>query len=280
MAEALQVSLCNELLADEGLSVDAQCEVAAALGYMGLELALGSLVPRPHEMTDAEADALRARIEGHGLQVTGLHWLLAPYPDLSITDPDRQAETGAVLDRLITLCARLGGTVLVHGSPAQRRAVDGEDPARTRDRLAAFFAPRAERAASDGVTYCIEPLSPAETDVITTVAEGADLVDAVGSPAFRTMIDTSAAGQGEDWPVADLIRQWVPDGRVAHIQANDTNRGAPGTGQDPFPAIMAALRASGWSAPVAVEPFRTTVSASVTAAIGAATLRTAWEAAA
>jgi sugar phosphate isomerase/epimerase len=74
-------------------------------------------------------------------------------------------------------------------------------------------------------------------------------------------------------PVADLIRHWVPGGKIGHIHANDSNRGAPGMGEDPFPAIVAALRDVGWSMPVGVEPFRTLINASVTAAIGAATLR-------
>jgi len=68
-------------------------------------------------------------------------------------------------------------------------------------------------------------------------------------------------------PVADLIRHWVPGGKIGHIHANDSNRGAPGMGEDPFPAIVAALRDVGWSMPVGVEPFRTLINASVTAAI-------------
>ena len=34
------------------------------------------------------------------------------------------------------------------------------------------------------------------------------MVDAIGSPAFKTMIDCSAAGQTETEPVAALIARW------------------------------------------------------------------------
>lgn len=275
----LELSFCNEMLADEGLSLDRQCEVAAALGYMGLELALGSLTERPHRLSDAEAARMRRTVEAHGLRVTGLHWLLAPYPELSITDPDRQVETTAVLRRLVQLCGALGGRVLVHGSPGQRAPLAGEPPEAAEARLADFFAPIAAEAEACGVTYCIEPLSRAETPVINTVAAAVGLVEAVGSPAFRTMIDTSAAGQVETEPVADLIRKWLPTGKLAHVQVNDTNRGAPGMGDDPFPDIVAALRATGWPHPVAVEPFRACIDATTTAAIGVATLRACWQAA-
>ena len=275
----IQLSLCNELLAQDGMTLDRQCEIASALGYMGLELSLGSLTQRPHEMTDAEAQDLRRTVEKHGLSVTGLHWLLAPYPGLSITDPTTRPETQAVLSRLVSLCATLGGRVLVHGSPAQRAPMPGAGARGTMIQLAETFAPIAQLAEDNGVIYCIEPLSSAETSVINTVAEGVQLVEALGSPAFRTMIDTSAAGQSEATSVASLIRTWLPTGTVAHVQVNDTNRGAPGMGQDPFVDITRALRAADWPHPIAVEPFRTCIDGTTTAAIGAATMRACWDAA-
>lgn len=275
----MKLSMCNELLAADGLTLAGQCEAAHALGYMGLELALGSLAERPHELTDAAALEMRDTVRDHGLEVTGLHWLLAPYPEASITDPARTPDALAILRRLIEICAIMGGRVLVHGSPAQRQPVEGESLDTTLDRLADFFLPIAQASRAAGVTYCIEPLSSAETSVINTVSEGAALVDRVGSPAFRTMLDTSAAGQAEDAPVADVLRRWLPTGKLAHVQVNDTNRGAPGMGDDPFVDIAAALHDCAWPYPVAVEPFRTCINGVTTAAVGAATMRTAWSAA-
>ena len=53
----LELSLCNELLAEDGLSLAR----AAALGYRGLELAPGTLSARPHAMSGAEWRAVRDR---------------------------------------------------------------------------------------------------------------------------------------------------------------------------------------------------------------------------
>jgi len=275
----VELSLCNELLAEDGHDLDAQCRIARALGYSGLELAPGAVWNRPHEASDDDIAACRRIVEGHGLRVTGLHWLLRPYPELSITDPAAAEETQFVLTRLVEMCAALGGDVLVHGSPGQRQPPDGEPPEDTLARVAAFFGPVAERAEALGVIYCIEPLARAETPLVNTVADGVGLVEAVGSPAFRTMIDTSAAGRAEAEPVADAIRRWQAGGHLAHIHLNDTNRGAPGTGDDPFPAIIAALYETGWRRPVTLEPFWTRLDATVTAAIGAATIRACWQAA-
>jgi len=269
----LELSLCNELLAEDGLSLDAQCARAAALGYMGLELAPGTLAKRPHEMSRDDWRAVRATVEAHGLRVTGLHWLLSPYPGLSIFDPETHAEAQEVLAGLIDGCALLGGDVLVHGSPPSRTRPTGMDLGSAIEMAAAFFEPVADRAAAAGVSYCIEPLSPVETNFVNIVEEGVALVEAVSNPAFSTMIDTSAAAQAEAEPVADLIRRWVPGGRIAHVQLNDRNRGAPGMGEDPFAEIVKALFQVGWEKPVAIEPFRTCIDGTVTAAIGLATIR-------
>ena len=266
----LDYALCNELLAEDGLSLGQQAEVARDLGYVGLELAPYTLGPEPHLLDAAAAAEIRRDIEGAGLRVTGLHWLLTHVPDASITDPARWEQARKILLGLVDLCAALGGRMLVHGSPAQRVRPDGVTDAELTVRLAEFFVPIAARAGERGVTYCIEPL--AESETIHTVAEGANLVAAVGHPAFRTMIDCSAAGRSEP-PVAPLIREWVPTGLIAHIHANDTNRGAPGMGADPFTEIVAALVETAWSHPIGVEPFRTVIDAKVTAAVGIATLR-------
>lgn len=268
----LDLTLCNELLSGEGHDLPAQARIVCELGYMGLELDPSTLGPLPHKFSPDVVADIRQRVEGEGVQITGLHWLISGYPETSVTDPARQADTAEILLGLIDLCAALGGAVLVHGSPKQRMRPDGMADDSLYDRLTQFFKPIASHAAERGVVYCIEPLSTAETDVITSVSEAADLVRAVDNPAFRTMIDCSAAGQVEP-PVADLIRKWVPTGMIGHIHANDTNRGAPGMGDDPFPDIVAALIESGWNKPIGVEPFRCLIDATTTAATGIATLR-------
>ncbi len=275
----IQLSLCNELLAEDGLTLPEQCRIAAELGYMGIELAPGTVDPVPHEVPDDRWRAIRLAVENQGLRVTGLHWLLAPYPDLSVTDPSSSARAAEVLVRLVRIAETLGAEILVHGSPSSRQLPEGADPARTVDHVAEVLAPVAQAAEDAGLTYCIEPLSPAETPFVNTVEEALRLVRQVDSPAFRTMLDTCAAGQAEALPVADLIRKHAPRGELAHIQVNDSNRGAPGMGDDPFADIARALREVGWSRPVAVEPFRTLVNGTVTAAVGAATMRAAWSAA-
>jgi sugar phosphate isomerase/epimerase len=251
----MRLALCNEVLAT--LPLERQCAHAAALGYDGLEIAPYTLFEAPDAVGSAEAAKVRAAVEAAGLAVTGLHWLLVKPDGLSLTAPDAavRARTLEVMRRLTGLCAALGGSVLVHGSPKQRQVAPGDSYADARQRLADALAAVAETAAREGVTYCIEPLSRRETSLINTVEEAAQLVQSIGHPNLRTMIDCSAAGATETEPVQDMIDRWLPAGLVAHVQINDPNRRAPGQGAMKFAPIAAALVRNGYRGTVAVEPF-------------------------
>jgi sugar phosphate isomerase/epimerase len=122
----------------------------------------------------------------------------------------------------------MGGRYLVHGSPKQRSVPPGSSRGEALERARDCFARAAETATRCGVTYCIEPLAKRETDLINTVAEAAHLVDEIGSPGLKTMIDCSAAGQAETQPIDALMEEWMPKGYIAHVQANDPNRRGPG----------------------------------------------------
>ena len=248
-----RISFCNELIAAAHPTLAAQAAFARRLGASGLELAPLTLSDAPERLSQHAIAVLRAEIEAEGLRVTGLHWLLSDRDGASITDPSGQARAADILRGLIDLCAGLGGDVLVHGSPQERRPHDGESATDAMARLPDFFGPIAEAAGAAGLSYCIEPL--AETQVVHTVADGLALVEAVGHPAFRTMIDTSAAGQAEP-PVADLVAGHLPDPRVAHLHLNETTRGAPGTGPDPWDRILPAIAEAQWTGPLTIEPFR------------------------
>ncbi len=251
----MRIALCNEVLAP--MSLEQQCELAARLGYDGLEIAPFTLSDIPDQISSAEAARIRRTVEAAGLVVTGLHWLLVKPEGLSLTDPDAavRKRTITVMTRLTALCAELGGAVLVHGSPKQRDIASGETHAVALARVRDGLTQVAQAAAEAGVIYCIEPLSRRETAVINTVAEAADLVRSIDHPHLRTMIDCSAAGLTETDDIPALIDRWLPTGLIAHLQVNDPNRRGPGQGEMKFAPILAALNRHGYDKTLAVEPF-------------------------
>jgi D-psicose/D-tagatose/L-ribulose 3-epimerase len=249
-----RLSLCNEVVRE--LPFERQCALAAALGYDGLEIAPFTLGDEAYRMPPAERAAMRRACVDAGIAVSGLHWLLVAPAGLSITSADAgvRDKTLDVMRRLIVLCADLGGTYLVHGSPAQRM-LDPTDRAGCAKRGEDAWASVAHEAERAGVTYCIEPLAPRETNFVNTVAEAAAIVERIGSPALRTMMDTSAAAVAEAEPVASLVERWMPTGVIGHVQLNDRNRRGPGQGEDTFRPILSALKRTGYSGWLAMEPF-------------------------
>lgn len=251
----MKFSLCNEVVRE--LDFAAQCDLAAALGYDALEIAPFTLCDDPRDLSAGQVRQIRRDAQAAGVVVSGLHWLLITPEGLSITAADEavRARTLAVMRRCIELCAELGGEYLVHGSQDQRRLPDdSKEAVEAAKRGADAWAAIADEAEAAGVVYCIEALSPTIADFINTVEEAAAIIDAVDSPGLRTMIDCCAATNG-DRPPAELIDLWLPTGRIAHIQANDTNLKAPGQGDLDFEPILAALLRHNYPGWLAVEPF-------------------------
>lgn len=247
----MRVSLCNEVLSD--MAFPLQCQFAAALGYNGLEVAPYTLSDNPQSLTEKELLGYKTKAEDAGIAITSLHWLLLAPKGLSIVDADTAVRTRTfeLMHRLIDQCALLGGSILVHGSPGQRRLEQDGD----RERAEEYLFAAGERAAKAGVTYCIEPLSRRETNFVNTVAEAAELVQRLDQPGLKTMLDTSAAANTETDTPAQLLHAWLPSGLIAHLQVNDRNRRGPGQGTDSFKGVFEALQRHDWAGTVAVEPF-------------------------
>jgi len=251
----LQLALCNEVL--EHLPFEQQCELAAALGYQGLEIAPFTLAPDPMALTAADGRAWAKTAADHGLAICGLHWLLSRPEGLSITTADDavRRRTEALLERLIDVGEASGARVMVHGSPRQRAPDPGQPVADALARATEVWARLAERARAAGLVYCIEPLASTATPVVNTLAQAAAIVDAVGSPALRTMLDLAAGSRAESEPVDVVLRRHLASGHVAHVQLNDRNRRGPGQGDTPVAPVLRVLRDGGYAGWVSVEPF-------------------------
>lgn len=250
----MKIGLCNEVIA--ALPFEKQCEMAAQLGYDGLELAPMTVDAEPHLLPAAKRTALRKAASDAGIVITGLHYLMRAPAGLSITSRDaaQRAHTVDVMRALCDLAAELGGKILVHGSPDQRKLEPGFE-AEGRKHAIDCFAAAGDAAAKAGVVYCVEPLSRKQTDHINTIAEAADIVTAINNPALRTMLDCSSAGSTETESIPDAIKRWLPTGLIGHVHLNDPNRRGPGEGDLQFAPIFEALRQQNYPGDFGIEPF-------------------------
>src|SRR6267154_2169242 len=136
----MRISLCNEVIAE--LPFAKQCELAAALGYDGLEIAPYTLSDDPTRLTAAQIVELRRAASDAGIAITGLHYVLKAPAGLSITSADaaQRQRTIDVMRALCGLCAELGGSILVHGSPDQRVLLAGDEQNGRKRGIACFAA--------------------------------------------------------------------------------------------------------------------------------------------
>jgi sugar phosphate isomerase/epimerase len=254
----MRIALANKVL--EALSFTEQCAYLARLGYDGIEIATATLGADALTMPIARRIELRTIAEDHGIAIVGLHQILLVEPGLSITSGDRAVRdrTLAAMRRTIDLCADLGGALVVHGSPNQRKPMEGDNRHLAYMRAAEAFLDIAPHAAESRVNYCIEPLSTLMTPIINSIDEAihiiGNLIDA-RAPGLCTMLDTLAARCSEAESVPDLIGRHAPNGFLRHIHLNDRNHRAPGQGEDTFFDVIRSLLVSGYRGYVTIEPF-------------------------
>lgn len=248
----MRFAICNELF--EGWPFDRVCRFCREVGYEGLELAPFTLAPLITDVSAEQRAELRRQAADAGIAIIGLHWLLAGTSGFHLTSPDPavRERTANYLVELARAARDLGGDLMVFGSPKQRSLLPGVTREQAFAHAAEVFKRAIHAVADQGVSICMEPLAPAETDFINTCEEGLQLVEAVAHPNFVLHLDVKAMSS-EARPITDLIRSYVP--HTGHFHANDPNRRGPGFGDTDFVPIFQALRDAGYDRWVSVEVF-------------------------
>jgi sugar phosphate isomerase/epimerase len=249
---ALKLGTCNEYF--EGWSIEEVFRYAAEIGYDGVEIAPFTLAPSVEEIGPERRREIRAAAAEAGVEIIGLHWLLVSPQGLYVNHPDAaiRNRTRDYFQALIRFCGDLGGRVMIIGSPKQRNVQEGWDCGETWQRTRETFEACLPLAESCGVYLCIEPLSPEQTNLLTTAEEARRLVREIDHPHFQTMVDV-CSGSSESRPVADLLRDSGP--HLYHVHVNDANKRGPGFGQTDFRSIIAALKALNYQRYLSVEVF-------------------------
>ena len=250
----MKFALCNEMF--ENRPVAEICSVAGRLGYHGIEIAPFTLARSATDVTTEQRKEIRQIIEDHGLETVGLHWLFVGPTGLHMTTPDDTVwgKTKDYMRHLLDLCADLGGKVLVVGSPKQRNIIEGQTREGAWKRAVDLFDSVLDQAAELGVTICIEPLSPAETDFINTVSEGLQMVRQINHPHFKVHLDVKAM-YSESRPEPDIIRS-VRAEDIGHFHVNDPNLYGPGMGDVDYSPIAEAIKTIVWDKWLSVEVFK------------------------
>jgi len=248
----MKFAICQELFTD--WNFDQQCQFIAETGYTGVEVAPFTLADRVESVTPQQRIDLKQTAAHHGLEIIGLHWLLAKTSGLHLTTADQatRQRTAGYLVALGNLCADLGGTLMVLGSPQQRNLEEGVTREQATANAIEVFQAALPQLADRGVTLLLEPLTIKETNFMNTCQEAAEIIAAVGHSNLALHQDVKAM-LGEGTPLPELIHQF--SGITQHFHANDVNLRGPGMGEIDFVPIFEALKKTGYNGWVSVEVF-------------------------
>ena len=197
--------------------------------------------------------------------------------DLRVVGPD--VDAGRLRDyaaEALARLGRLGAGVLVIGSGKARAVPEGFERERALDQFAGLLRGVSTVAAEHGVTVALEPLRPAETNLLNTVAESAAFIRERDVGPARLLADLyHMREQGEDLDVlgecADLL---------VHVHVAGVARRQPGPDALDLEPFLRGLRAAGYAGDCSIECQWTDFAAEVPHAVAdlrAAALSAGWE---
>lgn len=248
----MKYAICNETFGDWPLSK--ALDLARQTGYTGWEVAPFMITDDLARFTADQRRQYRDTVVDHGLEIIGLHWLLAKTDGFHLTSLDAsiRARTADYLGQLARLCRDLGGEIMVLGSPQQRNYPATQTAEQAMEAAADCLRGVVDTLAECDVRIAVEPLGRGEGNFLNTAAEGRELIDRVGSDHLGLHLDVKAMSD-EPTPVAQIIRDNAD--AMLHFHANDPNLRGPGMGDVDFRPIFDAIEEVGYQGWVSVEVF-------------------------
>ena len=256
----MRLAICNETFGE--MPLQQAVDLAASLGYTGWEVAPFMLGTDAMSISPTQRKEYRRIVRAAGMQVIGLHWLLAKTEGYHLTtqDAETRQRTAKYFEALIELCGDLcqdnsvGDTsgVMVLGSPMQRNRADGVTTEMAMHNAAEVLGGLGPMLDRHDVRIALEPLGPQEGNFLNTADETRWLKSLLPSPRIGLHLDVKAmSSEPEDIPT--IIRNHAD--WLVHFHANDPNRRGPGMGDVDFAPILAVLQEVHYKGWVSVEVF-------------------------
>jgi sugar phosphate isomerase/epimerase len=252
LGAAMKVSICNELF--QGWPIEEVFAYAARLGYDGVEIAPYTLADSVTDITPKRRRQIKEAAGKCRIEIVGLHWLLVKPEGLHISHPDEfiRIKTQEYIEALIHFCADIGGRMLLHGSPHQRRVHEDWGFEECWELAKETFKVCLRVASKRNVIYCIEPLLRANTNFVNTVEDALRFVREINHPQFQMMFDCRNACVEEKTAATALVRA-LTSGHLRHIHVNDANGSGPGCGDMRFLPMLKILLENRYRGYLSVE---------------------------
>lgn len=224
-------------------------DTVRGLGLDGMEISLGD------DIAFDPAPLRRRAAELHVELTVGPGNVWPMECDISSDDAAQRARGLAWHRRIIERATTLGavaycGALYGHPGRVLRRRPPADEWPRTAENLHALAVFAADR----GVKLVIEPMSRFRTHLVHTAEQAVRLLDAAGHANLFVNLDTYHMIT-EERDYAAAIRRAAP--RLFGLHACENDRGVPGGGLVPWPAVFAALRYAPGPVRVLFETYNT-----------------------
>jgi D-psicose/D-tagatose/L-ribulose 3-epimerase len=201
-------------------------EFISSLNCSGVELAPSAIWSEPITSSKQDRAKLKKTIKSNSLDFLGFHSLLYSKPELKFFESSLlRKETKKYLFNLINLCSDLEGKNLIYGSPKSRELCGKKYDDCKKQSIEDFYE-IAEYSKKKGIFFCLEPLSIKETDFITSLEEGGEIVEMVNHSNFKLHLDTKVLF-GSDGKISSKIKRYKKI--ITHVHVGDENLLEPGT---------------------------------------------------
>ncbi len=222
-------------------------EKAKDIGYDIIEIAV-----EDRNLIDWSLMKQTARDLGLDITISGA---FGASRDISSDQAEIRAEGLAYIVDCAEIAHEMGSPVFggpLYSAVGKTRLVSAELKAQERSWCLENLDKAARRAAELGVVLALEPLNRFETDMVNTMDQAISIVDEVGSDNLKILLDTFHANiEEKDIPAA--IEKL--GSRLVHVQANENDRGTPGTGHLDWVGIRRALDKIGYQGGLVIETF-------------------------
>lgn len=235
----MKLAACIEwLFEDQHDNLPDRIRAAAAAGLDGVEF---------HLWRDKPIPEIAAALKETGLELTSF----CVDPRRSIVDVKQQGEFLAAVEESMQPAQQLNCQKLIIASGF---LLDGVSAEAHFEFALDSLSQAAKIAEQHGVTLLLEPLNTKVDHpgmYLNSVTTGLDLVEAVNSDGLKLVYDAyHSIVMGED--ISTILSGRMDS--VAHIQIADMpGRGAPGTGEIDWSAVLAMLSSEGYQGSIGLE---------------------------
>ena len=201
-----------------------------------------------------DGEAVRRALRATGLRVH-VAGAFGPTRDLTHDDRRFREECMRYLGETLVLCELWGARLLVgpsYSAVGKRRQVPEEQRKAEWERAVSGLRAAGATAAEHGVTLAIEPLNRFETDLVNTAAQLSRLLRDVDHPSVKGHLDTFHMNI-EEKDVRAAVTAIGP--QLVYVDASESDRGTPGSGQVDWSGLAEALREIGYAGDCVIESF-------------------------